>query len=113
MYIKRAVEDIVRKTAATFPVLLVTGPRQVGKSTLLERLAEPERRIVTLDDPDVRYLARNDPALFLQRFTPPVLIDEIQHAPELLPYVKMAVDRSGRSGDFWLTGSKSGILNNT
>lgn len=110
MYIKRAVEDTVRKTAATFPVLLVTGPRQVGKSTLLERLAEPERRIVTLDDPDVRYLARNDPALFLQRFTPPVLIDEIQYAPELLPYVKMAVDRSGRSGDFWLTGSQSFVM---
>ncbi|MFA7621076.1 MAG: ATP-binding protein [Aminobacteriaceae bacterium] len=110
MYIKRAVEDTVRKTASTFPVLLVTGPRQVGKSTLLERLAEPERRIVTLDDPDVRYLAKNDPALFMQRFTPPVLIDEIQYAPELLPYVKMAVDRSGRNGDFWLTGSQSFVM---
>ena len=110
MYIKRAVEDTVRKTAATFPVLLVTGPRQVGKSTLLERLAEPERRIVTLDDPDVRHLAGNDPALFMQRFTPPVLIDEIQYAPELLPYIKMAVDRSGRSGDFWLTGSQSFVM---
>lgn len=78
-------------------MLLVTGPRQVGKSTLLERLAGPERRIVTLDDPDVRYLAKSDPALFMQRFTPPVLIDEIQYAPELLPYVKMAVDRSNKS----------------
>ena len=57
MYIKRAVEDTVRRTASTFPVLLVTGPRQVGKSTLLERLAEPASRIVTLDDPDVRYVA--------------------------------------------------------
>ena len=110
MYIKRAVEDTVRRTAATFPVMLVTGPRQVGKSTLLERLAGPERRIVTLDDPDVRYLARSDPALFMQRFTPPVLIDEIQYAPELLPYVKMAVDRSGRNGDFWLAGSQSFLM---
>ena len=110
MYIKRAVEDTVVKTAATFPVLLVTGPRQVGKSTLLEHLAEPERRIVTLDDPDVRYLAKSDPALFMQRFTPPVLIDEIQYAPELLPYVKMVADRPGRNGDFWLTGSQSFVM---
>ena len=110
MYIKRAVEDTVMKTAATFPVLLVTGPRQVGKSTLLERLAGPERRIVTLDDPDIRYLAKSDPALFMQRFTAPVLIDEIQYAPELLPYIKMAADRSGRNGDFWLTGSQSFVM---
>ena len=65
MYIPRAAEAAVRKIAETFPVLLVTGPRQVGKTTLLERLAEPERKIVTLDDPDVRHLAGNDPALFL------------------------------------------------
>jgi len=78
MYIKRAAEEIIKRTAATFPVLLVTGPRQVGKSTLLSHLAEPERKIVTLDDPDIRYLAKTDPALFMQRYTPPVLIDEIQ-----------------------------------
>ena len=107
MYIKRAVEDTVRKIANTFPVLLVTGPRQAGKSTMLQRLAEPERKIVTLDDPDVRYLANHDPALFLQRFTPPVLIDEIQYATELLPYIKIAVDQSQKNGDFWLTGSQA------
>lgn len=110
MYIPRSAEDTVRKIADTFPVLLVTGPRQVGKTTLLERLAEPERKIVTLDDPDVRHLAGNDPALFLQRYTPPVLIDEIQYAPGLLPYIKMAADRSGRNGDFWLTGSRSFVM---
>jgi hypothetical protein len=110
VYIPRAAEDTVRKIADTFPVLLVTGPRQVGKTTLLERLAEPERKIVTLDDPDVRHLAGNDPALFLQRYTPPVLIDEIQYAPGLLPYIKMAADRSGRNGDFWLTGSRSFVM---
>ena len=85
MYIKRAAEDAVLRISRTFPALLVTGPRQVGKSTLLERLADPDRKIVTLDDPDVRYLAKTDPALFMQRFTPPVLIDEIQYATELLP----------------------------
>lgn len=110
MYIKRAAEDTVRKVAATFPVLLVTGPRQVGKSTMLENLAEPERKIITLDDPDVRYLAKNDPALFMQRYTPPVLIDEIQYATELLPYIKMAVDRSKRNGEYWLTGSQAFVM---
>jgi len=110
MYIRRAAEDVVRRISATFPVLLVTGPRQAGKSTMLEHLAEPERKVVTLDDPDIRYLAKSDPGLFMQRFTPPVLIDEIQYATELLPYIKIAVDRSRRSGDYWITGSQSFVM---
>ena len=106
MYITRAAEPTVRKLSEMFPVLLVTGPRQVGKTTLLQKLMGPDRKYVTLDDPDVRYLAKKDPALFMQRYTPPVLIDEIQYATELLPYIKMSVDRSHRKGDFWLTGSQ-------
>lgn len=111
-YIKRAAEDTIMQISEMFPVLLVTGPRQVGKTTLLQRLADIqseqgiERKYVTLDDPDVRYLAKRDPALFLQRYTPPVLIDEIQYATELLPYIKMSVDRSKKKGDFWITGSQ-------
>lgn len=112
-YIKRAAEDAVSEVSKMFPVLLLTGPRQVGKTTLLQRLAEKQkdigvkRKYVTLDDPDARYLAKYDPALFLQRYSPPVLIDEIQYATELLPYIKMSVDRSKRKGDFWLTGSQA------
>ena len=78
MYIKRAMEETIVRISNMFPVMLVTGPRQVGKTTLLQKLSEPERKYVTLDDPDVRYLAKQDPALFMQRYTPPVLIDEIQ-----------------------------------
>jgi len=107
MYIKRAIEGAVLNTSRTFPVLLVTGPRQVGKTTMLRALAEAEREYVSLDDPDVRALATGDPALFMQRYRPPVLIDEIQYAPGLLPYIKMSVDESGRMGDFWLTGSQA------
>lgn len=111
-YIKRAAENTITRISKMFPVLLVTGPRQVGKTTLLQRLAaeqknkDIDRKYVTLDDPDIRYLAKKDPALFLQRYTPPVLIDEIQYATELLPYIKMSVDRSKRKGDFWITGSQ-------
>lgn len=112
-YIKRAAEASIQKFSNMFPVLLVTGPRQVGKTTVLQKLAQDqkemgiERKYVTLDDPDVRYLAKKDPALFLQRYSPPVLIDEIQYATELLPYIKMSVDRSRQKGDYWLTGSQA------
>lgn len=106
MYIKRAMEAAILKTSDTFPVLLLTGPRQVGKTTILRHLAGPERSYVTLDDPDVRFLAKNDPALFMQRYAAPIIIDEIQYAPEILPYIKMSVDRSKINGDYWLTGSQ-------
>lgn len=105
-YIKRALEATIIKTSQTFPVLLVTGPRQVGKTTLLRRLAEENRNYVTLDDPDARFLARNDPGLFLERYAPPVLIDEIQYATQLLPYIKMRADASKEKGAYWLTGSQ-------
>ncbi len=106
MYRHRTLETYLSRVSNQFPVLLVTGARQVGKSTLLRKLAEPGRTIVTLDDPLVLNLARSDPALFFQRFTPPLVIDEIQYAPGLLPYIKMQVDLSQKPGLFWLTGSQ-------
>lgn len=106
MYIKRAMEETIARVSNMFPVMLVTGPRQVGKTTLLQKLSEQERKYVTLDDPDVRYLAKHDPALFMQRYTPPVLIDEIQYATELLPYIKIYVDTTKEKGSIWITGSQ-------
>jgi len=106
MYIKRAVEHIALRISDMFPVLFVTGPRQVGKTTLLQQIAEKGRNYVTLDDPDARLLAKSDPALFMQRYLPPIIIDEIQYAPELLTYIKISVDKSKRKGEFWLTGSQ-------
>jgi predicted AAA+ superfamily ATPase len=106
MYIPRAIEKTVLETAKSFPVLLITGPRQVGKTTMLTQLSDAKRQYITLDDPMIRELAVTDPLLFLQRFEPPLIIDEIQYAPQLLPYIKMYVDRHRRNGDFWLTGSQ-------
>lgn len=106
MYSTRTLEGFIWKAAAQFPVLLLTGARQVGKTTLLRHLEDKERTYVSLDDPLVLSLALDDPALFMQRFPPPVLIDEIQYAPKLLPYIKMAVDADRTPGNFWLAGSQ-------
>ena len=107
MYIKRAAEETVLRVSKMFGALLITGPRQVGKTTLLNQFAEKGRKYVTLDDPEMRILAKTDPALFIQTFSPPVIIDEIQYAPELLPYIKMSVDTSKKKGEYWLTGSQT------
>lgn len=105
MYLKRTLENFVRKINNQFPVLLIAGPRQVGKTTFLKHISE-QRTYVTLDDPILAELAKTEPKLFLEKFAPPVLIDEIQYAPELLPYIKMHIDKQKSPGDFWLTGSQ-------
>ena len=107
MYIKRNIEQTINRISNQFKVLLLTGARQVGKTTLLKHLAQDSRRAyVTLDDLAVRSLALSDPALFLQRYTPPLLIDEIQYAPQLLSYIKIYADNGAKNGDIWLTGSQ-------
>ena len=106
MYLPRTLEKYANAITNQFPVLLVTGARQVGKTTLLRQMSEPSRTYVSLDDTMLLDLAKRDPALFLQRFRPPLLIDEIQYAPELLPYIKMDVDNIKQPNLFWLTGSQ-------
>ena len=107
MYYERSIEEKLRRINDTFPVLMLTGPRQVGKSTLLTKMADGNRKIVSLDDLSIRVQAKQDPALFLQRYSPPVLIGEIQYAPELLDYIKIHVDAKKQNGDYWLTGSQT------
>lgn len=106
-YISRNLEKVVSEVTKEYPVVLVTGPRQVGKTTMLQKLMEgTDRGYVSLDDLNERNLAKTDPELFLQLHKPPVLIDEVQYAPELFTYIKIHVDKNHDPGAFWLTGSQ-------
>ena len=107
VYIQRELERKFLEADRFFKAVLVIGARQVGKSTMLRHLAEKqERTVVTMDDDFVRELALNDPRLFFQTYKPPILIDEIQKAPNLLEHIKIMCDESEERGRFWLTGSQ-------
>lgn len=106
MYKARYIENIVLKTQKTFKILYLGGPRQVGKTTMLLMAKKIKMNYVTFDDLELRKLAREDPVLFLQRFPAPLLIDEVQYAPEIFPALKMIVDKSPKNGQYWLTGSQ-------
>ncbi|MBU6141180.1 MAG: ATP-binding protein [Proteobacteria bacterium] len=103
---QRTLAKAIKEIGKSFPVLLLTGPRQVGKTTLLEMCAAEKRQYVTLDDLDVRHMAQNDPGLFIQTYKAPLIIDEVQYAPQLFSYIKIAVDREKKKGAYWLTGSQ-------
>lgn len=108
-YISRHMENKILELSKSYSAILLTGPRQSGKTTMLRSLAEREnigREYVSLDDLNVRDMAKNDPALFLQLHKPPVLIDEVQYAPELFTYIKIHIDKQQNPGDFWMTGSQ-------
>lgn len=106
-YISRSLETVIGEATKEYPVVLVTGPRQVGKTTMLQRMMEgTDRSYVSLDDLNERNLAKTDPQLFLELHKPPVLIDEVQYAPELFTYIKIHVDSHHEAGAFWLTGSQ-------
>lgn len=105
-YITRELERKFRKLNDFFKVILVTGARQVGKTTMLKHLAGSDRTYVTMDNAMVRTLAQEDPVLFFQTYKPPVLIDEVQKAPELFEQIKIICDESDEKGLIWLTGSQ-------
>lgn len=107
-YIHRSLERKFLKMSSAFKVVMVTGARQVGKSTMLKHLAQDTGRIcVSMDDADARDLAQRDPKLFFQMYPPPLLIDEVQKAPVLFEQIKILCDESDERGRFWLTGSQS------
>ena len=106
-FIKRDMAGKILELSKEYACLLVTGPRQVGKTTLLRELMEPRRNYVTLDDLEERRLAKEDPALFLQLHDLPLFVDEVQYAPQLFSYIKIAIDNGAPAGSFWLTGSQA------
>jgi predicted AAA+ superfamily ATPase len=106
MYIGRTLEKVIKRASNFFPVVLVTGPRQVGKTTVFENCEAKSRNYVSLDVMEKLDMARKDPRRFLERYRTPLLIDEIQYAPELFPYIKAIVDREKKKGMYWITGSQ-------
>ena len=108
-YISRAIEKTFLAAVRDFKVVLVTGPRQCGKTTMMKKMAEDEnrgRKYISLDDFAARKMAVESPNLFLQVYKPPVFIDEVQYAPQLFSYIKMYVDEYQQPGDIWLSGSQ-------
>ena len=106
-YIKRDIENKISALSKEYACILITGPRQVGKTTVLRQLMSEDREYVTLDDMGERSLAKRDPAMFLQMHSAPIMIDEVQYAPELFSFIKMEIDRGAAPGTYWLTGSQA------
>ena len=106
-YIKRDIEKIILETSLSYSAILATGPRQVGKTTTLRHLMDDNRNYVTLDDLEARRMAKTDPELFLSIYKAPILIDEVQYAPQLFSYIKIAVDNGAAPSSFWMTGSQA------
>ena len=106
MYIKRHLEEVIRECLEQFPIVLVTGPRQIGKTTLLKNVCS-EYKYVTLEDIFVLIDAIEETNLFLKNYQPPVFIDEVQYAPSIFRYLKMYVDTNKQKGSFALTGSQA------
>ncbi len=104
-YIRRSIEDIVLKSEKTFKSILVTGARQTGKSTVLQKLF-PEKKYVPVDDPFIEEQAVEQPEMFMMLNPPPVIYDEVQRAPNLFRYIKIKCDESDERGLFCLSGSQ-------
>ncbi len=113
-YIERSLVPLLERAAAEFPAVVLTGPRQSGKTTLLQHLFGRRCRYVSLEPPDIRAAAMADPRTFMETYPPPVIFDEVQYAPDLLPYIKEKIDADRHtSGQFLLTGSQNLSLTET
>lgn len=106
----RILEKTIFKAIKTFPAVVVTGPRQSGKTTLFRMLFSKTHAFISLEDPDIRVRAREDPRGFLNQYKPPLIIDEIQYVPELLSYIKTKIDENRKAGQWLFTGSQNFVL---
>ena len=109
-YYRRSIEQVINEYKEQFPILLLTGPRQVGKSTLFKELFREEYKYFSLDDPILKEQIINDPRLFLKNNPEKLIIDEIQYAPSIFPYLKMKVDENREDGMYLMTGSQAFVL---
>ena len=103
---KRTLLPYIKNASENFPVVLVSGPRQVGKTTIFDIAIDKKRTKVSLDDENAMVLATTDPVAFFEQYSPPVLIDEVQYAPQLFKQIKILSDKYNKNGLFWLTGSQ-------
>ena len=105
MYINRSMESTIKRIEKGFKAILVTGPRQVGKSTILKHI-HGNRKYVTFDDPVLLSETKSEPGLFFRNNKPPIILDEVQYISELFPYIKMECDKTEEKGQISLTGSQ-------
>ncbi len=105
-WLPRTLETTLHRVLRTFPALVVTGPRQSGKTSLLRRIGRSTHAFVSLEDTDRRQLAAADPRRFLRDHPPPLIVDEIQYAPDLLSYIKTAIDQDRKPGRWLMSGSQ-------
>ncbi|MCX7726574.1 MAG: ATP-binding protein, partial [Chitinispirillaceae bacterium] len=110
-YIKREIERVLRKYVKNFPAVSIIGPRQTGKTTLLKKIYGSTYNFISLDNLSIRNLAISDPKTFIETYKPPLIIDEVQYAPQLFPYMKIKIDENRvKKGQYLLTGSQNFLL---